>query len=183
MADVGYTRVSSAGQNTTRQLANIKLDECFEEKASAKDSNRPVLQSCLQYLRKGDTLHVHSIDRLARSLADLQLIVEELNGKGVSVQFHKENLCFSSSTNAMGKLLFQVMGAFAEFERTLIRERQAEGIAQAKAAGRYTGRKKTIDDAKILGYLDQGLSIRKTAEQLSISPSTVQRAKNAAKLD
>ncbi len=84
--------MSSYGQNTDRQLADVALDKIFEEKASAKDTNRPVLQDCLDYLREGDKLHVHSIDRLARNLVDLQTIVTKLNSKGVSVVFHKENL-------------------------------------------------------------------------------------------
>jgi DNA invertase Pin-like site-specific DNA recombinase len=91
--DVGYVRVSSFSQNTDRQLDEIHLERIFTEKASAKDAQRPVLQECITYLRTGDCLHVHSIDRLARNLMDLQTIVNTLNEKGVSVIFHKENLC------------------------------------------------------------------------------------------
>ena len=141
MAHVGYIRVSSYGQNTDRQLANIKLGEVFEEKASAKDAKRPVLQDCLRYLRKGDTLHVHSMDRLARNLFDLQQLVGELTDRGVSVQFHKESLTFTGEENPMATLLLQVMGAIAQFERALIRERQREGIAAAKANGKQVGAK------------------------------------------
>ena len=89
---VGYIRVSSVGQNTERQLADIELDLSFIDKASGKDTNRPELTRCLAHLRNGDILHVHSIDRLARNLKDLQLLVEQLTSKGVSVHFHKENL-------------------------------------------------------------------------------------------
>lgn len=103
---VGYIRVSSFGQNTDRQLLDISLDKIFEEKASAKDTNRPVLKDCLEYLREGDELHIHSIDRLARNLVDLQTIVSDLNGKGVSVVFHKENLTFTGNIeNPMNKLM------------------------------------------------------------------------------
>ena len=91
MANVGYIRVSSYGQNTDRQLAGLDLDQLFEEKASAKDAKRPKLQECLRYLRKGDTLHVHSMDRLARSLFDLQKLVGDLTEQGVVVQFHNKD--------------------------------------------------------------------------------------------
>jgi DNA invertase Pin-like site-specific DNA recombinase len=147
---VGYIRVSSFGQNTDRQLSDVALDKIFEEKASAKDANRPVLNDCLEYLREGDELHVHSIDRLARNLADLQTIINDLNGKGVSVVFHKENLTFTGSIeNPMNKLMLQMMGAFAEFERNLIRERQREGIAQAQKKGVKIGRGRVLQDHQI----------------------------------
>lgn len=147
---VGYIRVSSFGQNTDRQLLDISLDKIFEEKASAKDTNRPVLKDCLQYLREGDELHVHSIDRLARNLIDLQTIVGDLNGKGVSVVFHKENLTFTGNIeNPMNKLMLQMMGAFAEFERNLIKERQREGIAQAQKKGVKIGRGRVLKDEQI----------------------------------
>jgi DNA invertase Pin-like site-specific DNA recombinase len=147
---VGYIRVSSYGQNTDRQLLDISLDKIFEEKASAKDTNRPILKECLEYLREGDELHVHSIDRLARNLVDLQTIVSDLNGNGVSVFFHKENLTFTgNSENPMNKLMLQMMGAFAEFERNLIKERQREGIAQAQRKGVKIGRVRVLKDDQI----------------------------------
>ncbi|MDD3816375.1 MAG: recombinase family protein, partial [Desulfocapsaceae bacterium] len=147
---VGYIRVSSFSQNTDRQLLDISLDKIFEEKASAKDTNRPVLKDCLEYLREGDELHVHSIDRLARNLIDLQTIVSDLNGKGVSVVFHKENLTFTGNIeNPMNKLMLQMMGAFAEFERNLIKERQREGIAQAQKKGVKIGRMRVLKDEQI----------------------------------
>ena len=141
---VGYVRVSSVGQNTDRQLDGIKLDRTFEEKASAKDARRPVLQECVAYVRSGDTLHVHSMDRLARNLDDLRSVVRALTSKGVVVRFHKEGLNFTGDDNAMANLLLSMLGAVAEFERALIRERQREGIAVAKAAGAYKGRKPTL---------------------------------------
>jgi DNA invertase Pin-like site-specific DNA recombinase len=138
--DVGYIRVSSISQNTERQLADVQLDSIFTDKASGKNTDRPELARCLGHLREGDTLHVHSIDRLARNLKDLQSIVETLTKKGVSVNFHKENLIFeASTTNPMQTLMFQMLGAFAEFERKLIRERQKEGIEMARAQGKKLG--------------------------------------------
>lgn len=148
--DVGYVRVASFSQNTDRQLDGIELDKTFEEKASAKDAKRPVLQDCLDYLRASDCLHVHSINHLARNLMDLQKIVQSLNENGVSITFHKENLTFSGSdVNPMNKLMLQMMGAFAEFERALIKERQREGIAKAKQMGKQIGRKRVLNDDQV----------------------------------
>lgn len=139
---IGYIRVSTVIQNTERQLDGISLHKVFEDKASAKDTNRPQLQACMEYLREGDTLHVHSIDRLARNLKELQDVVTTLNGRDISVQFHKENMLFGGSgDDSYQKLMFQILGAFAEFERSMILERQKEGIAKAKAQGKYRGRK------------------------------------------
>ena len=183
MSKIAYIRVSSTDQNTGRQLADtgISFDKIFEDKTSGKDTNRPALTACLEYLRDGDELHVHSIDRLARSLQDLQKIVDELVAKGVTVKFHKENLTFENhgTQDPFAKLLFQVLGSFAEFERNIIRERQREGIERAKAEGKYShgkgGRKKSIDRAKVQELREQGVSFRKIAEQLGCSLSSVQR--------
>ncbi|USE33930.1 recombinase family protein [Endozoicomonas sp. SCSIO W0465] len=147
--NVGYIRVSSLDQNTTRQLDGIELDTVFEDHCSGKDINRPQLIACLRHLRKGDRLHVHSIDRLARSLKDLQELVESLTEQGVSVQFHKENLIFSGDSNPMHKLMFQMMGAFAEFERSMIRERQREGIAAARKQGKQIGAKPKLSSEQV----------------------------------
>lgn len=138
---VGYIRVSTLDQSTERQLDGIELDKTFRDKLSGKDTNRPQLQLALEYLREGDVLVVHSMDRLARNLDDLRKIVFELTKRGVVVEFEKEHLTFTADDNAMSKLLLSVMGAFAEFERSLIRERQREGIAIAKRNGVYRGRK------------------------------------------
>jgi DNA invertase Pin-like site-specific DNA recombinase len=136
---IGYIRVSSVGQNDDRQLDGVDLDEVFKEKLSAKTVKRPELQAALKYVRKGDQLHVHSIDRLARNLSDLLSIVTDLTERGVSVHFYKEGLTFNGDDNPMSKLMLQMMGAVAEFERSLIRERQAEGIAAAIKKGKKFG--------------------------------------------
>lgn len=149
---VGYIRVSSVDQNTERQenqLTGFKLHRCFTEKVSAKDNNRPALIEMMQYAREGDTVIVHSLDRLARNLDDLRKIVKELTGKGVKVQFLKENLIFSGDDTPMANLLLNIMGAFAEFERSLIKERQMEGIAIAKEKGAFKGRKRTMTDDRV----------------------------------
>ena len=146
---VGYIRVSTLDQNTVRQeeqLHGFNLDASFIDKASGKDTERPELQAALKHLRKGDTLIVHSMDRLARNLDDLRSIVKGLTDKGVAVQFIKENMTFTGEDSPMSKLMLSVMGAFAEFERSLIKERQREGIAIAKAKGMYTGRKPTLSN-------------------------------------
>lgn len=137
---VGYVRVSSVDQNTERQLDGVEVDERFEDKASGKDTHRPQLQAALKHVRKGDVLVVHSMDRLARSLSDLLALVKELTERGVTIEFVKENLNFTGDDSPMAKLMLSIMGATAEFERSMIRERQREGIAKAKASGKHLGR-------------------------------------------
>lgn len=146
---VGYVRVSSEAQNTARQLEGVKLDRCFEDRLSGKSTNRPELTRCLDHLRDGDTLHVHSMDRLARNLGDLRKIVDGLTARGVAVRFHKEGLVFTGEDSPMSQLLLNLLGAVAEFERSLIRERQQEGIEIAKRAGVYKGRRKSLDDQQV----------------------------------
>jgi DNA invertase Pin-like site-specific DNA recombinase len=141
---IGYVRVSTVDQNTVRQLDGVTLDRVFEDKASGKDVKRLQLEACIKHLRDGDTLNVHSMDRLCRNLDDLRRIVKELTGRGVMVQFHKEGLKFTGDDTPMSNLLLSMLGAVAEFERALIRERQREGIAIAKAAGKYKGRKPAL---------------------------------------
>lgn len=142
--EVGYVRVSSLLQNTARQLDGVQLDKMFEDRASGKDTHRPQLEACLAHLRDGDTLHVHSMDRLARNVDDLRKMVKELTGRGVMVKFHKEGLTFTGDDSPMANLLLSLLGAVAEFERSLILERQREGIAIAKEAGAYKGRKPSL---------------------------------------
>lgn len=153
MADVGYIRVSSADQHTRRQLEGVHLDKVFTDKISGA-STGPALRECLNYLREGDTFHVHSLDRLARSLTNLKTIVAALTDKGVRILFHKENLSFSpAGTTPLDTLLFHVLGAFAEFERELIRTRQQEGIEAAKKQGVRLGRP-PVDDATRTSIVD-----------------------------
>lgn len=183
MSNIAYIRVSSADQNTDRQLANagVNFDKIFEDKISGKDINRPALKDCLAYTREGDTLWVHSIDRLARSLQDLQNLIDSLLAKGVTVKFFKEGLTFQNhgTQDPFSKLLFQVLGSFAEFERNIIRERQREGIEKAKAAGRYShgkgGRKQTLDRERIKAMRAEGVPFRKISEEIGCSVSSVQR--------
>ena len=146
---IGYVRVSSVDQNEMRQLDGIDVDKRFVDKASGKDTKRPQLQAALDYAREGDVLVVHSMDRLARNLDDLRRLVLGLTERGVVVEFVKEHLTFTSEENAMSKLLLSVMGAFAEFERALIKERQREGIAIAKKKGVYKGRKPSLTPERV----------------------------------
>jgi len=146
---VGYIRVSTLDQNTNRQLDGVKLDKLFTDRASGKDTARPQLQAALDYLREGDLLLVHSMDRLARSVDDLRKIVLDLTRKGVHVQFIKESLTFTGEDSPMSNLLLSLLGAVAEFERSMIRERQREGIALAKKAGAYKGRKPSLNSSQI----------------------------------
>lgn len=178
--NVGYIRVSSTSQNDERQLADIQLDEIFRDKCSGKDTNRPALDDCLRHLRKGDTLHVHSLDRLARNLGDLQSMVEQMNVRGINVNFHKENLVFTGTDNPMQKLMLQMMGAFAEFERNLIRERQREGIKAAKARGVLIGSRPKLNDTReqemIARALQQGANKKALAEEYGITRATLYNA-------
>lgn len=178
-AQIGYIRVSTLDQSTERQLDGLKLDKVFEEKASAKDTKRPQLRACLEYIREGDTLVVHSIDRLARNLEDLQRLVRELTHKGVSILFVKENLTFQGGeNNPMQTLMFQMLGAFAQFERALIRERQREGIALAKKEGRPLGRGKALSpeqEAEVRAKAAQGANKIALAKEYGISRPTLYR--------
>jgi DNA invertase Pin-like site-specific DNA recombinase len=173
---VGYIRVSTLDQNTERQLDGQDLDKVFTDKASGKDTKRPQLQAALDYLREGDILVVHSMDRLARNLDDLRRIVLGLTSKGVLVEFVKERLTFTGEDSAMSQLLLSVMGAFAEFERSLIRERQREGVALAKKAGAYKGRKPSLTDEqaqRLRARITAGEKKAALAREFGISRETV----------
>ena len=146
---IGYVRVSSADQSTERQLTDQKLTVTFTDKASGKNADRPQLQAMLAgNWPEGSTVVVHSMDRLARSLTDLLQLVEQLTGRGINVHFVKEAKTFrgGDSTDPMDMLMLSMLGAVAEYERTLIRERQREGIAKAKQRGVYKGRKRKLTD-------------------------------------
>jgi DNA invertase Pin-like site-specific DNA recombinase/predicted O-methyltransferase YrrM len=141
---IGYVRVSTVEENAVRQLDGVALDCTFTDRASGRAANRPELPGLMKFARCGDTVIVHSMDRLARNLYDLRGIVQELNGKGVRIEFLKEQLTLSGEDSPMASLLLSVMGAFAEFQRALIRERQREGVALAKDPGAYKGRQPTL---------------------------------------
>lgn len=145
---IGYIRVSTLDQNPDRQLEGAQVNKVFTDKASGKDMQRPQLDALLGYIREGDTLVVHSMDRLARNLDDLRRLVQQLTGRGVRIEFIKEGLTFTGEDSPMANLLLSVMGAFAEFERELIRERQREGIALAKQRGAYRGRKPALNSTE-----------------------------------
>jgi len=179
---VGYLRVSTVDQNTDRQLDGVALDKVFTDKASGKDTKRPELARAMDYVREGDTLLVHSMDRLARNLEDLRRIVRELTAKGVRVEFAKEGLSFTGDDSAMNTLLLSMLGAVAEFERSMILERQREGIAIAKAAGKYRGRKASLSPAQaaqLRQRLTAGESVTALAAEYGVSRQTVYNYKAA----
>lgn len=178
MTDIGYIRVSSVDQKTDRQLDGIQLDEVFEEKVSAATTKRPVLKECMRFLRKGDMLHVHSIDRLARNLADLLSLLNNLVERGVSVKFHKENLTFTGEDNPFQTLQLQIIGAVAQFEREIIRERQREGIAKAQAKGTHCGRRPKLSKAQVAEIkerIEKGEEKKLLAKEYGISRQTLYR--------
>lgn len=173
---IGYIRVSSEDQNTDRQLDGIQVDEMFTDKVSGKSLERPALQDMMRYARNGDHLFVHSMDRLARNLIDLRKLVQDLTSRGVEVSFIKENLTFTGKDEPISMLLLNVIGAVAEFERSIIRERQAEGIRIAKAKGVYRGRNAAMthdqaEEAKRLA--GAGVPKARIARDLKVSRETL----------
>jgi DNA invertase Pin-like site-specific DNA recombinase len=178
---IGYVRVSSADQNTDRQLDGEQLTVTFTDKASGKNADRPQLNAMLTAnWPQGSVVVVHSMDRLARSLADLLRIVEQLTARGISVHFVKEGKTFKGDTtpDPMDKLMLSMLGAFAEYERTLIRERQREGIAKARERGVYRGRKKKLSDADQIAIMvaeaqAAGANKTKVAARYGISRETL----------
>lgn len=175
---IGYVRVSSEEQSVERQLNGLHLDKIFIDKVSGKDTNRPELKLLLSFAREGDTIIIHSMDRLARNLDNLRSLVKELTTKGARVQFIKEGLTFSGDDSPIAQLLLSVMGAFAEFERSLIKERKREGIDLAKKRGVYRGRKKTLDAQgieKIKQLASEGQNKTHLAKQFGISRETLYR--------
>lgn len=137
---IGYIRVSTTHQNTDRQedsLEQMNVEKLFIEKASGKDRKRPQLKAMMEFVQAGDTVVVHELSRMARSVVDLYDIAKELNEKGVSLESLKEDIDLTSAT---GKLTFGIMAVMAQFERDLLLERQKEGIAAAKARGKRWGR-------------------------------------------
>lgn len=195
MATVGYVRVSVLAGNTDRQLDGIQLDKIFEDKLSGKNMDRPALNAMIDYVRDGDAVIVHSIDRLARNLVDLKNIVAKLTDKGVTVSFNKENLTFKGKpqkdgkpdpefkSDAMSDLVFSMMGAFAEFERRLINERQKEGHAIRKAKGLPVGRPTALTPVQVKAIQERaaaGESKTALAHEFGASRATIYTVLKAA---
>ena len=177
MALIGYARVSSTDQNYDLQITALKNAGCkkiFSEKISGTTIARPELEACLDYLREGDTLLVTRIDRLARSLRDLQNLVYDLRKQGIELKAIEQPIDTSS---AAGKAFLDMLGVFAEFETNLRKERQLEGIVKAKAEGKYKGRKPTAKAkaAQVLDLIGQGLTRQAVADQLGIGVASVYR--------
>lgn len=177
--NIAYVRVSTVDQNEARQIEALEkygIERWYTEKISGKDANRPKLQEMLEYVREGDTVHIHDLSRLARSTADLLVIVDQLSKKGVHLVSNKENIDSSTPT---GKLMLTMIGAINEFERTNILERTREGIAIAKREGVYKGRK-PIEipdgwDEAIKVWQSGRITARETMNRLGLKPNTFYR--------
>lgn len=178
---VGYVRVSTVDQNPQRQLEAIgAVDRLFTEKVSGGSRrDRSVLAECVAYVREGDTVRIASMDRLARSLRDLRSTIDELLAKGASVEFVKEGQTYApGASNPVASLMLNMLGAFAEFERELIRERQAEGIRVARAAGKYSGRAPKLTAAQVdevKQLVSAGVPKAEVARRFHVDRSTIHR--------
>ncbi|AVP94960.1 recombinase family protein [Aeromonas rivipollensis] len=175
MAIIGYARVSTTGQSLEQQLAALaECEKVFQEKISGSKTDRPQLQAMLEFARSGDVLKVTKLDRLARNTRHLLEITEQLHAKGVTLQI--QNLGIDTATPT-GKLMLTMIGAIATFEREIMLERQAEGIALAKTKGVYKGRKPTAQlQARNVNVLyGQGMKKTDIAKTLNISQSSVYR--------
>ncbi|GAA4731135.1 recombinase family protein [Nocardioides endophyticus] len=178
---VGYGRVSSTSQNEARQVEALAgSDRLFIDKVSGKNTDRPELTAALGYVRQGDTLRVPSMDRLARNTVDLLTLVKGLTERGVTVEFIKEHLTFSGEeSDHIGQLMLTILGGIAEFERSLIRERQAEGIALAKERGVYKGRKPALTAEQVAEAREriaQKVPKAQVARDLGVSRQTLYTA-------
>ena len=181
---VGYARVSSKDQNLDRQLAALKKEKVFRiftDTVSGSSTQRPGLDGALNYVRAGDQLIVVSMDRLARSLIDLHRLVDDLTERGVSVKFLKEGQTYSLDSSPVAKLMLGLLGSVAEFERAIIRERQAEGIAKAKARGVYKGRAKVLNEEQMTQartWVGEGIPKAEVARRLGIGRTTLYKYLN-----
>jgi len=177
-AKIGYARTSTTDQNLDAQISALNAAGCgmvrTEQKSGASLEGRPELKTILDFIHPGETLVVTRIDRLARSLGDLQTIVARLKSKGAHLAATEQPV---DTSNATGKAFFDMLGVFAEFETNLRRERQAEGIAAAKRRGAYHGRAPKIDMSAIQAKLAEGLSPTKIARDMGVSRGTVYKAK------
>ncbi|WP_026529045.1 recombinase family protein [Butyrivibrio sp. VCD2006] len=177
---IAYVRVSTVEQNEARQVEALKrhdIDRWFTEKTSGKNTNRSELQRMLEFVREGDTVYIHDLSRLARSTKDLLEIVDLLKSKGVDLVSNKENIDSSTPT---GKLMLTMIGAIAEFERANLLERQREGIAIAKKAGKYKGRKKIEVDSELFKkyydkYMKREINKVQFAKAIKISRPTLDK--------
>lgn len=180
----GYARVSTTDQDLTLQEEALKAAGCdmvvSEKVTGTSREGRQELERLLQFIREGDTLVVTRIDRLARSIGDLQDIVRGLKAKGVSLRATMQSV---DTSTAAGKAFLDMLGVFAEFEANLRKERQAEGIAKAKAAGVYKGRKATIDQLEVRKLKEQGLGATEIAARLKIGRASVYRILDAIAAD
>ena len=176
---IGYARVSSKDQNLDRQLAALKKEKVFRvftDTVSGSSTQRPGLDGALNYVRAGDQLIVVSMDRLARSLIDLHRLVDELAERGVSVKFLKEGQTYSLDSSPVAKLMLGLLGSVAEFERSIIRERQAEGISKAKARGVYKGRAKVLNEEQVVQareWVSEGVPKAEVARRFGIGRTTL----------
>ena len=184
MANYGYARVSTTDQDLTIQEQALKAAGCemirSEKVSGTNREGRQELDNLIQFLRDGDTLTVTRIDRLARSIYDLQGIVRELNDKGVTLRATEQPI---DTSTAAGKCFLDMLGVFAEFETNLRRERQMEGIAKAKERGVYNGRKPTIDRDEIRRLRDEGMGGTAIANELGIGRASVYRILSAEPSD
>ncbi len=172
---LGYARVSSTGQKLEVQRELLEKESCnsiFEEKVSGKNLDRPELTLLLKTIREGDTVVITKLDRLARSMSDFWNIYDQIKEKGASLKILNMGLDTNSS---QGRLMMGVLSSVAEFERELIKERQADGIAKAKAAGKHLGRPRLTDElkAQVMGLLGTGATKQAVSEELNIGVSTI----------
>ena len=173
---IGYIRVSSPDQNPERQLEGLQLDKVFTDKFTGKILDRPAFLEMMRYVRDGDCIFVHSMDRLARNLLDLRKIVKTLTEQKITIHFMKENISFSGEDSSMSMLLLSIMGAFAEFELSLIKERQREGIRLARQRGVYPGRKRMLTQEQAVTLKEmaaKGLKKTAIAKEFNMSREAV----------
>ena len=174
---LAYIRVSSIDQNLSRQLHGLDFDKIFEDKCSGKDSNRKGLKELIDYAREGDEIYVHDISRMARNTADLLNLIKSFNTNGITLKFMKENLVFSGEANPMNELMLTLLGAIYQFERSMILERQREGIELAKQKGKFKGKQPNKElHTQIQELFKSGMSKRAIAIELRCSRPTVYRA-------
>jgi DNA invertase Pin-like site-specific DNA recombinase len=176
MTTIGYARVSTTDQDLSIQAAALRAAGCevirTEKRSGATTEGRKELQTILEFLRKGDVLMVTRVDRLARSIGDLQDIVRALKAKGAALRATEQPI---DTSTAAGKCFLDMLGVFAEFETNLRRERQLEGIAKAKAAGVYRGRKPSVDVVEVKRLKAEGLGASQIAKRLKIGRASVYR--------